>query len=155
MQPQIHTESACALSSFCPACFQPNREPLCEAGNTPDTLLVRPVSIMRMNHSVPVESMIWASEHVRSDESSQSKKTPRSVFFTPFTHRKSLPHQVVLHYTPFAARTCWQGLAQVPPYIEPNCAQSSASEELTGCSYGKGSPSGSTEIFQSKRQFTL
>jgi hypothetical protein len=101
---------------------RPNRLPLLEAEDFPDTLDVRPVSVVRMNHSVPVESMKSASEQVRSVESSQSGKTPRSEFFTPFTYRQSLPRLTVVHYTAFPAFRDSQRLAQVLSDAEPNCA---------------------------------
>jgi len=86
---------------------RPNRHPLSKAEDIPDTLVVRPVSVVRMNHSVPVESMKLASEQVTSVESSQSGKTPRSVFFTPFTYHQSLPRLAVVHYTAFPAFRDW------------------------------------------------
>jgi hypothetical protein len=91
------------LPVFCLFSVRLNRRPLFSAEDIPDTLVVRPVSVVRMNHSVPVESMKLASEQVCSVESSQSGKTSRSEFFTLFTHHQSLPRLTVVHYTAFPA----------------------------------------------------
>jgi hypothetical protein len=70
----------------------------------PDILVVRPVSIVRMSHSVPVESMEVAAEQVRMCESSQPEVITEPSRFTCFAQCRSLPNFFPFDYTAAARR---------------------------------------------------